>query len=828
MSRFLQDLRVAARTLRKQPGLTLAAVLTLGLGIGVNSAIFSVVDSALLTPPPFRAPDRLVVVWASNPPLAREMGFPDTLAPSNANLEDFQKQSRSFAHLAMMQPDRMRLLATGDPDLLGVTRVSGDFFAVLGTGAARGRTLVPADDVLDKPRAMVLSHRFWTRRFGADPRIVGAKVSLDGQPVTVVGVMPPRFAFPRGSEFPAGYGFDPQPDAWVPWALSAAQRHDRQVRFGVVIGRLRPGVAAATAQAELRTICSRLAQAYPVTDKGWSARLVPLTEQLVGDLRPALLALSAAVGLVLLIACANVANLLLARAASRQKEIAMRAAIGAGRGRLVAQLLTESVLLALLGGVLGVVLAWAALRSFAGAIPQGLAGAASFTIDGRVLAFTLALCLLTSLLAGLAPALQTIRPNLAGSLREGTRGGSASLGGRRTQSALVTGEVALAVLLLIGAGLLLRSFVGLLAIDPGFRKSHLLTFEIDLPQDQYAPAARVRFFERAVDRLRAIPGVAAAGSVDELPLTGFEGMGAVDLEGRPPVRPGEPPLVVDWHTAFPGYPEVLGVPLVRGRLLERTDTASSQQVALIDQGMARSFWPGQDPVGRRFRRANNDGSKGPWISVVGIVGTVRHSSLNGTPRPQLYQPAAQTPPDLMPYMVQFALRSAGGNPAALTAGARAAVRELDRNQPIADVRTMEQVVDTSVARQRFSLLLLGLFALLALVLSVVGIYGITSFSVVQRTRELGLRMALGAQRRGVLRLVLKDAGTLAGLGVALGLGAAFAVTRLLASFLYGVGAADPLTYAAVAAGLFVIALLAAYLPGRRATRVDPLVALRSE
>jgi putative ABC transport system permease protein len=461
-------------------------------------------------------------------------------------------------------------------------------------------------------------------------------------------------------------------------------------------------------------------------------------------------------------------------------------------------------------------------------LPQGMAGAATFSIDGRVLAFTAVLCLATSVLAGLVPALQTIRPNFAGALREGTRGGSGTASGRRTRDALVVGEVALAVLLLIGAGLLLRSFVGLLRVDPGFRSARLLTFEIDLPQDQYAPAARVRFFERAVERLRATPGVAAAGAVDELPLTGFEGMGAVDVEGRPPARPGEPPLVVDWHTAFPGYPEVMGVQVRRGRPLLPADRAGKQLVALIDDGMARTFWHGQDPVGKRFRRDHVDGTKGPWITVVGVVGTVRHSSLSSSPRPQLYQPGAQTPADAMPYMVQFAVRSTGGDPLALAAAARGAVRELDPNQPIADVRTMEQVIDASVAKRRFSLLLLGLFAALALVLSVVGIYGITSYSVVQRTRELGLRMALGARRQGVLLLVLREAGTLAGLGVVIGLAAAFASIRVLASFLYGVGATDPLTYAGVALGLLLITLAAAYVPGWRATRVDPLVALRTD
>jgi putative ABC transport system permease protein len=832
MSNIRQDLRVAARLLRRQPGLAAAAILVLGLGIGATAAISSVVDDVLLTPPPFRDPASVVVIWASNPKVAQKAGLPDKLPAANGDLPEWQQGSHSFSHLALLQYDRMRLTGLGDPEQLGVTRVSGDFFSVLGTPAAYGRTLQPADDTLDKPRAVVLSYSYWRRRFGGDPRIVGRKLILNGDPLTVVGVMPPPFAFPRAAELPAALGFDTQPDAWVPLALSSEDRQSRSIRYGLIIGRLRPGVGIQQAEAELKAVCQHYAETHPASNPGWTVRLVPIAEQMVGDLRPALLVLWAAVGFVLLIACANVANLLLARAASREREVGVRIAVGASRGRLVAQLLTESALISLLGGALGLFLAWGGLRVLAATVPRDFAGAATFSLDLQVLAFTAALCLVTSLLTGLSPALHMARPDIAMTLRDGARG-STGVAGNRTRSALIVAEVALAVLLLIGAGLLLRSYARLLSIDPGFRSpDRLLTFEIDLPQDRYTPAQEARFFERAVERLRAIPGVTEAGAIDELPLTGFESLGRVEIEGQPPARP-EDLAPVDWHTTFAGYLETMKIPLHAGRFLTLQDSAATLPVAVIDEGMAKTYWPGANPLGKRFRRASAKmgANPYPWISVVGVVGTVRHSSLDANPRPQLYQPGAQTAQMLapiMPYQVEFALRTPHGDPLLLAAAARAAVREIDPDQPITDVRTMTQLVATSVAKRRFSLLLLSLFAGLALVLSVAGIYGITSYSVAQKTRELGLRLALGALPAEVLRLVLLQAGALAGLGVLVGVVAALLLTPFLAALLYGVGRADPLTYAGVALGLTLVALIAAYLPGRRAMRVDPLVALRNE
>jgi predicted permease len=851
MSALIQDLRFAVRGLARQRGLAVAAVLTLALAIGGNAAIFTVVDSALLEPPPFHDPGRLVVAWASNPALAQSAGLADKLPVSYGDFYDWRRESRSLERLALVQPAAMALTGRGDPRQLDVVRVTGDFSALLGTPAALGRGLVAADDTPGKPGAVLLSDTGWRRFFGADPRVVGRKVVLDGDPVIVAGVMPPRFTFPRASELPAFYGFAAEPDAWLPLAPSADVQQDRATRIGVAIGRLRPGVGIAAAQAELAAICRRLEQLHPRV-KGWSARLAPLTEQMVGDLRPGLLMLWGAVGGVLLIACANVTNLLLVRAAGRRREIAVRTALGAGRGQLIAHLLLESGLLSLAGGVLGIALAAGGLRLFA-AFPRLLSGGAGASasaglaglggladlagvvrgtgLDARVLAFTAALCIAASLVAGLAPMLQTARPDLAQLLRGGGRSGTGTIGSRRTRNGLVVAEVALAMMLLIGAGLLLRSLVRLLAVDPGFRAAGVLSFEIDRPEDPMRQAPRLALvFERLADRLRALPGAAAVGGISQLPLAGVESKAGVYIEGRPVPEKPEDVLFASSQEVVPGYFETMGIPLRCGRLLDAGDTAGKPLVAVVDEVMARTIWPGGDALGKRFRRATNarrrDDPANPWYTVVGIVGTVRHA-LGSEPGPTMYRTAPQLLPALAAPTMVFVVRTRT-DPAAMTAAVRAAVREVDPGQPVTKVRTMEQVVADSVSRRRFSLMLLGLFAALALALSAVGIYGVTSYSVAQRTRELALRVALGARPLGVLGLLLAEAGTLAVAGVLLGAAGALALGRLISSLLYGVGAADPLTFATVAAGLVLVALAAAWPPGRRATEVDPITALRGE
>ena len=823
----IRDVRHAARLWRRQPAVAITAVATLALGIGANSAIFSVVDAALLTKPPFRDPDRVAVVWVSAPEVARQSGVPDRLPVSWGDFYDWQRQVRGFERLAMMEPDAMSLTGRGFPEQLNVIRVSGEFAAVLGTPALLGRTLAPADDVPGRPRAVVLSHACWRRSFGGERGVIGRQVSLNREPVVVVGVMPPRFTFPRAAELPDGFGYPDAPDAWVPFSLSVEDRGDHGRWTAIAIGRLRPGVGRAAAESELAAISARLARQYPKTDElTRGAHVVPIAEQMVGGARPALLVLWAAVGCVLLIACANVANLLLARTAARRREIAVRTAVGAGRGDLIAQLLAESGVLAVAGGLLGLGVAALALPALSALVPASVAGAVGGSLDLRVLAWTGALCAVTTVLAGLAPALHASRPRLALGLRgPGGRGARGDSGSRRPRGLLLVAELALALSLLAGAGLLLRSFARLLGVDPGFRAAHVLAF--DTNQAAEVPVeSRRQFCARLVERLQALPGVGAAAAVDNPPLSGGVFVAGWEIEGRPLPKLIDLP-VSDVRRVSHGYFGLLGIAPRRGRLFAAGDTRAAPPVAVIDEAMARAQWPGADPVGKRIRRYSGvPGNLGyGWTTVVGVVGGVRYAGLDATPRMAVYLPVEQVP--YVPMGMTFLLRTAG-DPAALTAAARAAVGEIDRNQPLANARVLAATVAGSLAPRRFSLLLLGLFAVMALALAAVGVYGITHHSVVRRTPELGLRLALGARPGQLTSLLLRETGALVAAGLGLGLAAALALTRAMAPLLYGVGAADPATFAGVALLLAAAALLAAWLPGRRAARLDPMIALRGE
>jgi predicted permease len=820
METLRQDLRFAARTLLRRPLFTALAVLTLALGIGANTAIFSVVNSVLLAPLPFRAPDRLVVVWSSNPEFAKAIGLPDKLPTSTGPFYDWRAQSRTLDHLSMVASDRATLTGRGEPEILSLVNVTGDLFELLGTQPLLGRTIQPADEAAGA-RVTVLSHRLWMRRFGGDPSIVGQTLTLADKPVTVVGVMPPSFAFPRGAEMPSGFGFAAEPDLWFPMLFTPEQRQARGDHDSVALARLKPGIGRAAANAEMVALAARLAKQYPDTDQGWTARVEPLPEQLTGTVRPALLILSGAVALVLLIACVNVANLLLAQAAARQKEVAVRTALGASRGRMVRQLLTESLLLALAGGAFGSLLAFWSLRALGALIPAGVR-TGSLGLDGRVLAFTSVLALAAGALAGLAPALQMTRSDLASTLRDGTRAGSVTSRGRRTLRALVVVETALAVLLAVGAGLLMRSFTRLTAVDPGFRPRGVLTAQVTLNGPRYPSPRIAAFYAAALERIRAVPGVEVAGAVSNLPMSGTESISDFIAEGRPRPEPGRNPSA-DRRAATPGYFEALGIPLRRGRLFRDGDAAEAPRVAVIDETLARTYWPGADPIGKRFHRGSADTKKPNWITVVGVVGNVRNSGLHVEPRPQVYLPETQDTFSVM----SLAVRTKG-DPRRLAAAVRAAVHAVDPDQAVSDVMTMEEMVDRALAGRRFNLVLLSLFAGLALVLSVVGIYGVMSYSVAQRTRELGLRMALGARRRAVLALVVREAGALTLGGLVAGLVLSLAATRVMASLLFGVGATDPVTLAAVSIGLALVSLVAAYVPGQRATRVDPMVALRAD
>jgi predicted permease len=821
MNQLKQDLRFAWRTLRRRPSFSVVVVLTLALGIGANTAIFSVVSSVLLSPLPFPDSERLVMAWASNPELARLAGLPDELPVSPGMFYDWQEQSRSFEHLAMVQSAQIALTGTGEPVMVKSVDVTGEFFEVLGTPPALGRAVQPADDVPGHEGVVVLSDAFWRRQLGADPKIVGRKLLLDGKPAEVIGVMPPGFAFPRGAEMPSGYGFAPEPDLWRPMALPEEARRFRGNHSCLPIARLKPGVTLEQAQAELVALSERLWLQYP-DDKGWSARLERLSDQLVGGVRPSLLILLGAVGLLLLIACANVANLFLAQALVRQKEISVRTALGASRGRLVRQLLTESLLLALSGGALGLLAAWWGLRAFAVWIPADLPLPRGIEIDGTVLAFAVGLSLLTGALAGLTPALQTTRPDLAESLREGTRGGAGASRGQRTRRALVVAEVAVALVLVIGAGLLIRSFARLTSIDPGFRPENVLTLRVDLPGERYPRERRAAFFDQVLDGLRGQAGVVSVGAVSELPMGGTENIEAVFPEGRPEPEPDKIPIA-DCRFTTPGYFETLGIPLRRGRSFAASDTKDTTKVAVVDEEMARRYWPAEDAIGKRFRMGGPGNTSAPYWTIVGIVGNVRHSGLHVDPRPQMYLPQSQRASTQMVIVARTQ-----GDPKGLVPAVQAAVREVDRDQPITEIRTLEQVVSTSVAGRRFNMVLFGLLAGLALALAVIGIYGVTAYSVSQRTRELGLRMALGARRGQVLGMVVGEAGKLAAVGVAFGLILAFSLTRVMASLLFGVEPTDPVTFAGVSLALGLSAVVAAYFPGRKATGVDPMVAFRAD
>jgi putative ABC transport system permease protein len=800
-----QDLRFGARTLRKSPGFTLVAVLTLALGVGANSAIFSVVNAVLLRPLPYKDPDRLVMVW--------EKGNPDEFpinSVSAANFIDWREQSRVFEGMSVLGRASFNLTGAGEPLRVDGRRVSANLFRLLGVEPQLGRAFLPEEDDPGAGRVVILSHGLWQRRFGADPSVVGRPVNMNGHSYTVVGVMSPQFQFPSR-----------QDELWVPIAFAPKEAASRGNNSYEVLGRLKQGVTLGQAQAEMNAIASRLKRQYPDVVKSDATVVVSLHEQTVGDIKTALLVLLGAVGFVLLVACANVANLLLARAAVRRKEVALRVALGAGRMRLMRQFLTESVLLAALGGALGLLLALWGLSVLKAFVPESLAEVKNVALDARLLGFTAAVSLVTGLVFGLAPAAQASRLDLNEMLKEGGRDSSSGRGGDRLRGLLVVAEVAVSLVLLIGAGLLVNSFVRLRSLDPGFSPENLLTMSVMLPQQKYPDhARRVAFFSELTSRVEALPGVRAAAVTNWIPLTLQGDTFGVSVEGRPDPGPDKRPDVVT-RVVSQDYFDAMGIRLLRGRKFdERTDRADSRPVAVVSETMARRLWPGEDPIGKRVQPGEPDPNG--WIEVVGVAGDVRQFDLAAEPRLQMYLPYAQ----FEWFVPRQLVVKTDGEPAGLAAAVRKTVWELDRDQPVSDVRTMEEVLSGSVARQRFSTLLLGVFAALALLLAAVGIYGVMSYAVAQRTREIGIRIALGAQAGSVLRLMVGQGLKLAAAGVALGLVGALLLTRLMSSLLFGVSATDPATLVCISVVLVGVALLASYIPARRAAKVDPLVALR--
>jgi len=813
MNTLLQDLRYAVRTLLKNPGFTFAALIALALGIGANTAIFSVVNAVLLRPLPFEHQERLVSIYgvSANDAAGRfPLSYPDFV--------DYQKQAQSLQDIAVYSLAGTSLVNSSDePESLSGVVASADLFPMLGVAPKSGRVFTREEDKPGAAPVIVLSEGLWQRRFNSDPEIVGRQITIGGRSTTVLGVMPADFKFPVEAL---------KVDYWMPVAAdpgAAAFIERRGGRFLNAVASLKPGVTADGAEAELNNIALDLEKQYP-GNTGVRAGVLSLREDLVGDIRPALLVLLGAVVLVLLIACANVANLLLARAAARGREMALRAALGASRARVMRQLLTESVLLALTGGALGLLLALWGIELLVALSPDNIPRVKEIALDSRVLLFTLAVSLVTGIGFGITPALQASSSDLNETLKEGGRG---STTGRRrdlTRSLLVVSEVALSLMLLVGAGLLIKSFVRLLSSDPGYDTQRVLTVNVPLSRTKYPqPEQQANFFQQALERMRALPGVEVVAATSLLPLSGNDSISTFTIEGRPPVVPGQEPDARQ-QTISPDFFRALGIPLRRGRDFTARDTATQTPVIMINETFARSFFPGEDPTGKRIRLDSETAENKPPREIVGVVGDTRHGGLGGTSYASYYFPYLQRPARNM----TLAVRATSSDSAALTASVRNALRELDRNQLVGEGQTMDTLVSRSVAPRRFNMLLLGVFALIALVLAAVGIFGVMNYAVTQRTHEIGIRLALGAQKADVLRLIVGRGMRLTLIGVALGLAGAFASTRVMASLLYGVSATDTFVFTGIAVLLASVALVACYIPARRATKVDPLIALRYE
>lgn len=804
---MIQDLRFGLRVLLKHPGFTLIAVFTLALGIGANTAMFSVVNAVLLRPLPYPESDRLVSMAERSPQLERMfIAYP--------NLLDWRAQNDVFEQIAAFRRLNFNLVDDGEPERLIGAQVSADLFPALRVRAALGRTFSLEEDKPGSNPVVVLSHGLWSRRFGADSKIVGRSIALNGKSYQVTGVMPAGFQFPRRADLWMSLGQTLSEPGW-------SERGRGQGLYG--IARLKPGVTLPQARSEMETIALRLEQQYPETNQGRRVSLIPLLEETVGEIRPVLLVLQATVGFVLLIACANIALLLLARTAARQKGMAIRLALGAGRWRLLRQLLVESVMLALLGGGLGLWLASQGVRLIVATNPSGpnaIPRAQEIGPDWQMVIFTAAISILTGLIFGLAPAWKASKAALNEALKDSSRGLTSGPSQRRFRDALVSAEVALSLILLIGAGLMVKSLYHLQRVNPGFQADHLLTLQLELPVSKYSTDQEIiNFYERLLERLNALPGAQSASAAGGMPIIGGGTQAPFHVEGQPEPKPGEAPIA-DLASITPDYFHVMGMTLRRGRAFTEQDDQNATRVIIVDDSFAERHWPNAVPLGKRVQLGDNE----IWWTVVGVVGRVKQEGLEReTNRVQAYLPFLQNPWRAM----TIGVRSAA-DPTSLIAAVRQQVLTLDRDLPIFSVRTMEQILTDSIASYRLSTLLLSAFAAVALILASIGIYGVMSYSVEQRTHEIGIRLALGGQVWDVLKLVVGQGMALTSIGASLGLAGGFALTRFMKTLLFGVSAADPWTFATVAVSLLSVALLACYLPARRATKVDPLLALRHE
>ena len=807
----MQDVRHAVRMLLKNPGFTIVAVIAVALGIGANSAMFSVINAVLLRPLPYHEPDRLVTIWEESP--QRDMY---EIPVSLANFRDWEDQNNVFEHISVYTFTNLNLSGAGEPEQLLAVRSSANLFSLIGAAPLLGRPFVPEEDNEGASRVVILSQGLWQRRFSSDSGIVGRSLTLNNQSYTVVGVMPANFQFPIGFGYLGKVLNDPV-DLYVP--LAAASKEAVRGSFAFFsIGRLKPGVSIDQARAEMTAIESRLEQQYPA-NTGIGINLIPTHEQTVKEIRPALLVLLGAVAFLLLIACTNIANLLLARAASREREIAIRTALGASRLRVLRLLLTESVILSLAGGCLGLLLALWGTDALMALAPDNIPRLNEVGVDGRVFGFTLAVSLLTGIVFGLIPAIHASKPHLNEALKEGSRGSTGGVAGKRIRSILVAVEVALSLVLLIGAGLMIRSFSRLHQMNLGFDPDNVVALNVSLSRSKYPEARqRVAFFQAALERLQSLSGVQSAGATSGLPLTLSVSGSDFRIEGRPEPEPGKE-MIINTRSVSPGYFGTLGIPLIKGRDFSDRDNSDDSRVAVINSDLARIYFHDEDPLGKRI--TFDEGAS--WLSIIGIIDDVKQLGLDSSAKPEVYFPYPQAAGPSMSIVVRTA-----SNPLSLVAAMKDQIQEIDKDLPVAGVKTMGQLLSESVSGRRFNMLLLTIFAGVALVLAAVGIYGVLSYSVSQRTHEIGIRMALGAQTSEVLKLVVGQGMLLTLAGLSAGVVASLFLTRLMSSMLFGVTATDPTTFVAVSVLLAGVAVGACFMPARRAAKVDPMVALRYE
>ncbi|HEV2296968.1 MAG TPA: ABC transporter permease [Candidatus Acidoferrales bacterium] len=819
---FAQDLRFGLRLLRKSPGFTAVAVLTLALGIGASTAVFSLVDAVLLKPLPFPHAERIVFPWRL-PPRGFVLGY-DKIPWSRVDFLFLSQESKTFEALGAFQSDSFNLTGSGEPVRVDGLRASAGLFPSLGVSPVLGRTFTDEEDRPGNEHEVILSDALWRSRFGADPGILGRAIDLNGAPYTVIGVMPRGFAFPRGNEMPASFTFPPQVQLWVPLALNRGPLLPYESYGLAVIGRLKPGITIAQAQADMDSMAKPLQDLHPTDRNSFASQVTLLARQTAGDTRQPLLLILAAVGVVLLIACSNVASLLLMRSLNRKRELTVRAALGAAGPRLIRQLLTESIVLAGLGGMAGILLAKAAIFAVKILGPSSIPRLEETGLDIRVLIFALGVTILTGVLFGLAPALGATRGNLVESLKSGGHRSGVSRGTQKIRNSLLVSQIALALVLVVVTGLLTRTFYRLLSVDPGFHAAHVLTFGLSLPASKYPDQSHiVPVYQEVLRHLRMLPGAESAGLTDNIPMNGATDGTRIRFSDRPGSTGPDSPRA-DYIVVSPGYFSAVGTPILRGRAFVDSDTANSMPVAIVSATFVKKYWPdGQDPVGKQI--APKDPAY-PLATIVGIAADVKHVSLRDAPSPEMYVPYTQK--IWTPLLTMNVVLRTAQDPASLAANARAAIHSVDPDLPVADVKTLDNIVGDSVVQPRFAVLLLGAFGGLAVLLAAVGMYGVISYSVAQRTQEIGIRIALGAQRGNVLQIVFGQGSRLAAVGIVIGLVVAIGVTRLMSSFLYGVGATDPLTFAGVAILLALVALAACYIPARRAMKVDPTIALRYE